>query len=67
MLGHSSVSITLDIYGHLMRGVGHRAVKLMDGLPGEYLGRRENDYENPLTPVGKSGARLSYPGSRVSS
>jgi integrase len=65
MLGHSSVNITLDIYAHLMPGSGHQAVKLMDELLSEYLAKRENGYENPLTHVdkmltteGKSGARL---------
>jgi len=65
MLGHSSVNITLDIYAHLMPGSGRQAVKLMDGLLSEYLGRRENDYENALANVDKmlttgdkSGTRL---------
>jgi len=64
-MGHSSVSITLDIYSHLMPGIGRPAVELMDGLLSELLGRRENGRENPLTNVdkmlttgGKSGARL---------
>lgn len=49
MLWHSSVNITLEIYAHLMPGSGHRAVKLIDGLIGEYAGRPEHAYENPLT------------------
>jgi len=64
-MGHSSVSITLDIYAHLMPGIGRPAAELMDGLLEELLGSRENGLENPLTNVdkmltrgGKSGARL---------
>jgi hypothetical protein len=61
MLGHSSVNITLDIYAHLMPGSGHQVVKLMDELLSEYLAKRENGYENPLTHVDKmlpSGAEV---------
>jgi integrase len=32
MLGHSKVSITLDIYGHLMPEIQHQAAVLMDEL-----------------------------------
>jgi hypothetical protein len=47
MLGHSSVSITLDIYGQLMRGVGCCAGGLVPG--GDF--RRKNGNENPLENV----------------
>jgi integrase len=29
-LGHSSIGITMDTYGHLMRGAGAEAVKQLD-------------------------------------
>jgi integrase len=32
MLGHSSVSITLDVYSHVIPGLGEAEAKAMDDL-----------------------------------
>jgi integrase len=31
-LGHSSISVTADIYGHLLEGVGHQAAEAAAAL-----------------------------------
>lgn len=31
-LGHSSMSVTADIYGHLIEGVGHQAEEMLAAL-----------------------------------
>jgi hypothetical protein len=45
-MGHSSVSITLDLYGHLMSGVGRSAAEQADRFLGKILGR-QNDNQKP--------------------
>jgi integrase len=45
-LGHSSISVTMDIYGHLMSGVGRSAAEQADRFLGEILGG-ENDNQKP--------------------
>jgi integrase len=45
-LGHSSVSITLDLYGHLMSGVGRSAAEQADLFLGDILGGG-NDNQKP--------------------
>ncbi len=38
MLGHSSIAITLDIYSHVIPGLGDAAALAMEDALGDYLG-----------------------------
>jgi integrase len=38
MLGHSSVSITLDVYSHVMPGIGDAAALAMEDALGDVEG-----------------------------
>ena len=40
MLGHSSVSITLDVYSHVIPGLGEVAANAMEDAPGNTQQRR---------------------------
>jgi integrase len=50
MMGHASVSITMDIYGHLMREVSRSVAEQADRFLGKILGEK-NGNENPLKSV----------------
>jgi integrase len=40
-MGHSSIKVTFDLYGHLMPGTAAEAAALLDGYLGEQVGRAE--------------------------
>jgi hypothetical protein len=65
-MGHASVSITFDRYGHLMPGNESEAAGLLDAYLARAAAPRHNDATIAPEPV-RSGAVESGPASRLES